>query len=147
MKQGRRGSKAYNFQMPDWLTIGLLLSGGGAAGTLARYAVGRLVSTIQHAHWPALEFPFGTFLINVAGSLILGFVAAAFLGHPDPARRNWYLLLGAGFCGGFTTFSTFSLESYELIRDGKPAAALVYMLGSVVAGILGVWFAMRAMEK
>jgi CrcB protein len=120
-----------------------LLALGGAAGTVARYWFGRFVSEVQKARWPELEYPWGTFLINVAGSVLLGFLAAFFLGHPDPARRNWYLLLGAGFCGGFTTFSTFSLETYELIRDEKFGAASIYSLGSVVAGVFGVWVAMR----
>ena len=138
--------------MPDWLTSFLthpatLLAAGGGAGANARYWFGRLVARVQAAQLPGVEFPWGTFLINVGGSVVLGFVAAAYLGHPDPARRNWYLLLGTGFCGGFTTFSTFSLETLELMRDGKPWAALAYVGGSVAAGVLGVWLAMRALGK
>lgn len=129
--------------MPEWLATSLLLAAGGSVGTLSRYWLGRLVAEFQRARWPDLEFPVATFLINVSGSILLGFLAALCLSNIDPARRNWYLLLGTGFCGGFTTFSTFSLESYVLIHDGKPGFALVYMLGSVVAGVLGVWFAMR----
>ncbi|HXD88742.1 MAG TPA: fluoride efflux transporter CrcB [Urbifossiella sp.] len=131
--------------MPDWLATCGLLAGGGAVGTLARYWLGVLVKQVQQARWPLLEFPVATLLINVSGSMILGFVAAYFLSHPDPARRsaNLYLLLGAGFCGGFTTFSTFSLEAFELIRDERWGSAIAYTLGSVVAGIFGVWLALR----
>jgi len=133
--------------MPDWLLTCVLLAAGGGAGTLGRYWLGRLVVEFQNARWPGLEFPFGTFLINVAGSLALGFIAALCIGHEEPSRRHWYLLLGAGFCGGFTTFSAFSLETYELIHDGKSIRAGAYVMGSVAAGVLGVWCAMRAMGK
>jgi len=132
--------------MPDWLTTCFLLAGGGAAGTIARYWLGLLVVQVQRARWPELEYPWGTFLINLSGSVLLGFLAALFLHHPDPSRRNLYLLLGTGFCGGYTTFSTFSLESFELIRDGKLPAAAAYMAGSVLAGVLGVWLAMRVIK-
>jgi CrcB protein len=131
--------------MPDWLATCGLLAGGGAVGTLARYWLGVLVKQVQQTRWPQLEFPFATLFINVSGSMILGFVAAYFLSHPEPARRNanLYLLLGTGFCGGFTTFSTFSLEAFELIRDERWWSAIAYTLGSVVAGIVGVWLALR----
>src|SRR6516162_8064819 len=104
--------------MPDWLTTVLLLAAGGGVGANARYWFGRLVAQMQGP----VEFPWATLAINVSGSAILGVLAGHYLGHPDPdpVRRNWYLLLGAGFCGGFTTFSTFSLETLELLRDGKP---------------------------
>jgi len=53
------------------------------------------------------------------------------------------LLLGTGFCGGFTTFSTFSYETLKLLQDGKPWAAVAYAFGSVAAGVLGVWLALK----
>ena len=89
----------------------VLLAVGGGAGANARYWLGRLVAWVQGP----VAFPWATLLINVSGSVVLGLVAAAYLGHPDPARRNWYLLLGTGFCGGFTTFSTFSYETLKLM--------------------------------
>ena len=126
--------------MPDWLThpVALLTIGGGL-GTNARYFLGCAVARFQGD----AAFPWATFLINVLGSALLGVVAAAYLNHPDPARRNWYLLLGTGFCGGFTTFSTFSLEALTLIQDGRPWTALAYALGSVACGLLAVWVAVR----
>ena len=125
--------------MLDWLTAFFthpitLLTLGGGAGTNARYFLGKLVARLQGD----IEFPWATFFINVAGSVILGFVAAAYLNHPDPARRNWYLLLGTGFCGGFTTFSTFSYETLKLLEDGKPWAAIAYSLSSVVLRLLSL---------
>jgi CrcB protein len=133
--------------MPDWLTTTLLVALGGGAGANARYWLGQVVNRWQAAQLPGHEFPWATFLINVSGSVLLGIAAGLYLGHPDPARRNWYLLLGTGFCGGYTTFSTFSLETVELLRDGKLGVALAYVGGSVAAGVLGVWLVLRAMGK
>jgi CrcB protein len=134
--------------MPDWLAAALihpitLLAVGGGAGTNARYWLGRLVTQLQGE----VEFPWATFTINVVGSALLGVVSAAYLNHPDPARRNWYLLLGTGFCGGFTTFSTFSFETLKLIQIGRPWAAAAYSLGSVALGLFCVWAALRLAEK
>jgi CrcB protein len=130
--------------MPDWLTTTLLLMLGGGAGANARFWLGRAVAWWQGP----VEFPWATFVINVSGSVILGLVAGTFLHqqhplHPDPVKRNWYLLLGPGFCGGYTTFSTFSLEALELLQDGRRWAAAGYVAGSVAAGLVGVWLAVR----
>ncbi len=130
--------------MPDWFIAMCvhpvtLLAVGGGAGANARYWFGRLVAQIQGG----VEFPWATFIINVSGSIILGFVAAAFMRHPDVTQRNWYLLLGAGFCGGFTTFSTFSFETVKLLQEGKTWQAAVYAVGSVLAAVLGMWLALR----
>jgi CrcB protein len=108
----------------------LLIAVGGVVGANARY----LVSQWAARRWPA-GFPVGTLLVNVAGSFVLGllspFVAAGLAGGAD-AR----LLVGAGFCGAFTTFSTFAFESVALTRGGRlrPAALNV---GGTVALCLG----------
>ncbi|MBX9623776.1 MAG: fluoride efflux transporter CrcB [Gemmataceae bacterium] len=134
--------------MPDWAMAALthpaaLVAAGGAAGANARYWFGRwTVGAFGDA-----AFPWATFLVNVSGSAVLGVLAALYLGHPDPARRAWYLLLGTGFCGGFTTFSTFSLETVELLRAGRPGAAAGYVLGSAAAGVLGAWAGLRLCGK
>jgi CrcB protein len=138
--------------MPDWLVSFAvhpvtLLAVGGGAGANARYWLGRCIAEWQVRRF-GVEFPWGTLAINVLGSVLLGFVAAAVLHqpdplHPGPARRNWYLLLGTGFCGGFTTFSTFSYEALKLAQDGKWWAVAGYVGGSVLAGILGVWAALQ----
>ncbi|MFO0797999.1 MAG: fluoride efflux transporter CrcB [Gemmataceae bacterium] len=127
----------------DWLTHpAVLLAVGGGAGANARFYLGRWVAEWQLRHG-GVGFPWGTFVINVTGSALLGFLAATCLGHADPGRRVWYVLLGTGFCGGFTTFSTFSLEAMEMIREERLGAALVYVLGSVLAGLgaaaLAMW--------
>ncbi len=101
---------------------------------MARYQVSVLVA---RAFATALTFPLATFLINVLGSFILGFLYAisVFCGRLTP---ELHLALTVGFCGAFTTFSTFSLESFNLIREGSLATALLYVLASFVCGLLAV---------
>ena len=114
----------------------LLLALGGSAGTVARYAVSewfKLRNWVEH-------FPWHTFTINVSGSFVLGLVAMTCQFYNRP---GWLLLLGTGFCGGFTTFSTFSIEALALMEKGRPTAAAGYALGSVVAGILGAWVGVK----
>lgn len=127
----------------DWLTHpAVLLAVGGGAGANARFYLGRAVAEWQLWHG-GVTFPWGTFVINVSGSALLGFLAAACLGHADPTRRVWYVLLGTGFCGGFTTFSTFSVEALDLIREERTGAALAYVMGSVTAALGAAALAMR----
>jgi CrcB protein len=111
-----------------------LIAVGSAVGGNLRYWLGRWVDA---QGWPG-GLPWGTFVINVTGSLVLGFLAVWFLERAEPARRGLYLLLGTGFCGGYTTFSTFEWETFKLIRDGNWPAALANIFGSVAVGFLGV---------
>ena len=112
----------------------LMLMAGGAIGTLARYAVGKWFS---EQPW-GQAFPFGTMFINVGGSFILGFAAILIMERLPPEHEHWYLLVGTGFCGGYTTFSTFEWETFKLVRDGSWWFALGNVFGSVVAGFVGV---------
>lgn len=111
-----------------------LIGLGGAIGANARY----WLSLWFRAQPWAQEFAWGTFVVNVSGSLLLGVVAALVKDRAGP----WFLLLGTGLCGGYTTFSTFSLEVAEAIQRGRWDLAALYAGASVVGGLVG--FALAA---
>jgi CrcB protein len=128
------------FRLREWLfqlaaNKPLLLMVGGSAGTCARYYLGRWIGSQSWGQ----EFPVGTLLINVAGSFVLGFVFVTIRDHLPPEYQDLNLLIGVGFCGGFTTFSTFELETLNLIRDGSWLLALANVLASVVVGFIAVF--------
>jgi CrcB protein len=100
---------------------------GGAVGAPSRYVIERAVR-----HRTGGQFPFGTLLVNVTGSFVLGFLAGLARYHGFPATPK--AALGAGFCGAYTTFSTFTFESVRLLEDGRWRAAASYVLVSVLAG-------------
>jgi CrcB protein len=112
-----------------------LLIVGGAAGTLLRYGVGQWFKS----HPWGQVFPFGTLIINVIGSFILAFVTVVIENRLRPEYSDpTNLLICIGFCGGFTTFSTFEMETYRLINYGSWLYALGNVVGSVLAGFAGV---------
>jgi len=109
---------------------------GGALGTLARAGI---VEWLGHG---APEWPWATFLVNVAGAFLLGWFAVT--GPEGSLRRP---LLTAGFCGGLTTFSTVQLELLEMLDEGRAGLAALYASGSVAAGYLGVVCATRLARR
>jgi CrcB protein len=130
--------------MPSWLATVFtskvfLLALGGAVGTNARYWLARWID--QQDWWRG--FPLGTFVVNVSGSFLLGAVAILLLERLPPDHRHWYLLLGTGFCGGYTTFSTFSYETFRLVEDGSWGLALANIVGSVLAAFLALLLAVK----
>ena len=108
----------------------LLISAGAALGANARYWVGLWAAQ----KWGA-GFPVGTLLINLSGSLVLGFFLTLATQRLliDP---RWRLLFAVGFLGAYTTFSTYTYESLDLILQGQWVAGLANLLGSTLAGIL-----------
>lgn len=112
----------------------VLLAVGGALGTHARYWMARWLGEIA---W-AKGFPLGTFVVNVTGTFILALVAVVILERLPPMYQHWYLFFGTGFCGGYTTFSTFEWETFRLVRDGSLWMALANVAGSMLVGFLGV---------
>ena len=107
------------------------IAAGGALGALARHLVGEA--------WPAGPgaFPWVTFLINVSGSLLIGILMAV-LGLLPVHHRLLRPFLGVGILGGFTTFSTYAVQSHELVRGGHPVLAIAYLSATAVSAILAV---------
>ena len=107
------------------------IAAGGALGAVAREVVGE--------SWPTAPggFPWGTFLINVSGCLLIGILMAV-LGGLSTHHRLVRPFLGVGILGGFTTFSTYAVQSHELVRSGHPVVAMVYLGGTVLAALLAV---------
>jgi CrcB protein len=102
---------------------------GGLIGAPARFVVDQLVNSRTRG-----VFPWGTYVINATGAFILGLISGLVLyqglGHLPSA------VIGTGFCGAYTTFSTFSWETVRLIEEGTPSAAIWNIAGSLVAGLL-----------
>ena len=116
--------------MNSALTTPMLLAvaGGGAIGSVVRYVIGVVL------HRAGNGFPVSTLLINVVGSFLIGLFARLF----DAPDHNQLLrtALTVGLCGGFTTFSTFSAETVTLLQQGRAGRAGLYIVVSVLAGIL-----------
>lgn len=107
---------------------------GGAAGSVLRWWTGLIVSRFL-----AFGFPWATLLINIAGSLLIGWMASATLPDgPMPASPTLRLTVMTGFCGGFTTFSAFSLQTLGLLQEGALLAAAANILASVALCLAGV---------
>ena len=111
----------------------LVIMLGGALGTLARYLVSVLAMPISR------DLPWGTIVINVTGSFLIGlFGTLTLAGGRYPVSENLRLFVMIGFCGGYTTFSSFSLQTLDLIRNGALLRAAVNIGGSVVLCIAAV---------
>jgi fluoride exporter len=104
----------------------LLVGFGGILGGFCRFQLGKVVSRKSHS-----SFPLGTLLINISGAFLLGLLSS------HPVNNRVYLLLGDGFLGAYTTFSTFMYEGFHLFEENKKLNAFVYVLGSLVIGVVG----------
>ncbi len=110
----------------------LLVALGGAIGSAARYLVGAII-----ANRFGPDFPWGTFIVNVSGSFLIGVILSLVGGGQLPAGAR--LFLAVGVMGGYTTFSTYNYETLQLIQGGEFGAATFNTLGQVVAGLVGVY--------
>jgi CrcB protein len=111
----------------------LVVLAGAGLGGLARYAAGSWIMVKYGG-----RFPLGTFIINVTGSFLIGVLMTLFTERFQP-HPNWRLFLVVGVLGGYTTFSSFEYETYQSVRDGAGWMGMLYLMGSVLLGYLGVW--------
>jgi len=118
--------------MRQLLWIGL---GSGLGGSL-RYLLDMLAANMGLA-----AFPISTFLINLSGSLLIGYLAGLWAtgGAVTPHPYKWHFWI-TGFCGGYTTFSSFSWQVLHLVRQGEGTLAGAYAAGSVALGLIAVWW-------
>lgn len=111
----------------------ILVGIGGAVGSIGRYYIGRWLN-LRAGH----GIPWGTLTVNVIGSFLVTLLALFLLERARPELRAAYLIFGVGFCGGFTTFSAYEWETFQLIREGAWSLGLGYLFGSLAAGMLAV---------
>ena len=111
---------------------------GGGTGAVLRYLAGVLAVKVLH-----VNLPLSTFVVIIAGCFVLGFLFALFVSKPEinPALK---LALTAGFCGGLTTFSTFSFEMFEMLKNAQYMQVLVYLVSSLTVGLLAVWIGVNS---
>lgn len=118
----------------------LLIGLGGCMGTMARYLCQRWFAV----NYPG-PFPYGTFLVNITGCFLIGlFWGMTFRNWMS--QESWKLFLMTGVCGGFTTFSAFTLEGMGLIREQKTGLFFLYTGASVLLGLLATYAGMRILR-
>jgi CrcB protein len=129
---------------PTQLIASSYVALGGGIGALLRYQTGRGLT-----HWMGVQavttFPWATLTVNVVGSLLMG-VLAGWLARHGQGGEQWRLFVGVGVLGGFTTFSSFSLEMMMLVERGQPFQAVTYALISVLAGLTALYLGLIAMR-
>jgi len=111
------------------MAINILLVGlGGGIGSILRYLLQRMLN---------VSFPYGTLLVNLLGCLLIGLLWGLFTRHIDEQKR---LLLVTGFCGGFTTFSSFTYEGVQMMMENRWLVFLLYIVFSVALGLTATFF-------
>ena len=117
--------------MGVWIAVAV----GGAIGSVARHAVNHLV----HSHWLATRFPVGTAVINVTGCFVIGLLTGLIASNRLVLRFYWREFVFVGVLGGYTTFSTFGLDTHTLIQTQSSQAALAYVAANMIGGLVAVW--------
>lgn len=119
--------------LKNFLIVGL----GGGAGSMLRYAVQKMFNVQS-----AAVFPTGTLLVNISGCFLIG-ILWGFASRSLAWNEELKLLLMTGFCGGFTTFSAFTLEGMGLLKENKTALFIIYLTASVIGGLLATLIGIR----
>jgi fluoride exporter len=125
--------------MYPWIAVAV----GGAVGSVARHGVNRLV----HQGWPLLRFPFATLVVNIVGCCAIGVLAGLVATGRLPMRANWREFVFVGILGGFTTFSTFGLDTITLVRSGDGSHAFLNVMLQVVCGLTAVHVGIIVVER
>jgi len=115
----------------------LIVGLGGGAGSMLRYAVQKIVNVQS-----AAVFPTGTLLVNISGCFLIG-ILWGFASRSLAWNEELKLLLMTGFCGGFTTFSAFTLEGIGLLKENKTTLFIIYLTASVIGGLLATLIGIR----
>ncbi|MEN8776402.1 MAG: fluoride efflux transporter CrcB [Polaribacter sp.] len=108
---------------------------GGGFGSVLRFLIGKWLNNTENG------IPYGTFIANILGSLLIG-VVLGYAAKNDAISQNQTLLLATGFCGGFTTFSTFAYENHVFLKSGDFTSFAIYSIASFVIGFLAVFAGM-----
>lgn len=119
----------------------LIVFFGGGMGSVLRYTIGLLLKRFTVG-----GFPWTTFSVNIVGCFLIGCFSALLL-QQNAGNPTWRLLTIVGFCGGFTTFSTFSNESLTLFRSAQYSVCAIYVVGSLIVGLLAVAMGMKLTLK
>ncbi len=115
------------------MSLYLAIAFGGSLGAVSRYWV-----SSKTYLWLGSDFPFGTLMVNISGSFIMGFLAIVLSEKIELPEEVKFALL-VGFLGSYTTFSTFALDSLQALNNGALLKVALYMLTSVFGSLLGVW--------
>ena len=116
----------------------VLVGIGGCLGSILRFWLGSYIGGKM-----GTRFPYGTFVVNITGSFLIGLVLALLTARTQWSA-NWRYLIPIGFIGGYTTFSSFEFETLRTMQDGRIGLGLLYVATSVIAGLVAVWGGMIA---
>ena len=119
--------------LKNFILVGL----GGGLGSALRYGTGLIIGSKY--------FPYATLAVNIIGSFIIGLVFALSI-KVENFSGNWKLFLATGICGGFTTFSAFSMENVLLLQNGKYYLAIIYITASILFGIATAWLGYKLID-
>nr|WP_321237063.1 fluoride efflux transporter CrcB [uncultured Psychroserpens sp.] len=118
----------------------LLVFVGGGFGSVLRFIIGKFLNNTENG------IPYGTFVANILGSLLIGIILGI-AAKNNTLTSNQTLFLATGFCGGFTTFSTFAYENHVMLKSGDFTSFAIYTIASFIIGFLAVFFGMYLVKS